>query len=70
MTRQFTNLELANCAKREVGQRKWVYPRRVASRDMTQEKADRELAMMEQIEREYREKANLEREQSDLLDLI
>jgi hypothetical protein len=51
--RKFTNEELATCAKREVGQRKWVYPRWIANGKLTQTKADREIAMMEEIARVF-----------------
>ena len=37
------------CAKREVGMRKRVYPRRVEAGRMTQAKADAETAAMEAI---------------------
>lgn len=41
--------ELVACAGREVGLRKGVYPKWVASGRMTQEQADKEIAMMETI---------------------
>jgi hypothetical protein len=37
------------CAERELGYRRHVYPRRVASKAMTQDLADREMARMEAI---------------------
>ena len=37
------------CAKRELGMRKHAYPRWCAEGRMTQEKADREIAMMAAI---------------------
>jgi hypothetical protein len=42
----FTASELVECARREVTQRRRVYPRLVENGRMTQEKADRETAMM------------------------
>lgn len=47
--------ELIACAEREVRFRQHVYPRRVAKRQMTQEKADRELELMEEIARRLHE---------------
>lgn len=41
--------ELIACAEREVRYREHVYPRRVAKRQMSPEKADRELEMMKAI---------------------
>lgn len=38
--------DLQKCCEREAGKRKHVYPRLVSGERMTQEKADRELAMM------------------------
>jgi hypothetical protein len=43
---RFTDAELAECAKREVKQRRRVYPNLVASGRMTQEFADRQIQMM------------------------
>ena len=42
----FGILELVECARREITQRTRVYPRLVENGRMTQEKADRETAMM------------------------
>jgi hypothetical protein len=46
--------ELAECAEREVKQRRRVYPNLVASGKMTQEFADKQIQMMEAIARDYR----------------
>lgn len=46
---RFSRDRLAECAEREVKQRVRVYPRLVAERRMTQEMADREIAMMKAI---------------------
>lgn len=45
----YTLHQLAACAEREVGKRKWVYPGLIDRKKMTREKVDREIAMMEQI---------------------
>lgn len=44
------------CAKREVAQRKRVYPRLVSKGSMSQAEADREIAIMEAIASDYQEK--------------
>lgn len=44
--------ELIECAEREVRMREYVYPGRVKSQKMSQQKADRELALMRAIVRE------------------
>jgi hypothetical protein len=62
----FTLEQLATCAEREVKQRRRVYPRWVEDRRMTQAFADEQLAMMEQIARDYRAKADAEAAKSDL----
>lgn len=41
------------CIQREIGQRNWVYPRRVADGRMTQAEADREIAVMQAILADY-----------------
>ena len=41
------------CARRELRMRRKVYPRRVANRKMSQEQADREIALMEAIVADY-----------------
>jgi hypothetical protein len=46
---RFSIDQLHVCARREVAQRKRVYPRLVRTGSMTQETADRELAMMQAI---------------------
>jgi hypothetical protein len=62
----FTAEQLATCAEREVKQRRRVYPRWVEDRRMTQAFADEQLAMMEQIARDYRAKADAEAAKGDL----
>mgnify|MGYP003529299287 FL=1 len=55
-----TNKDKAECAEREVKQRRYVYPRRVADGKMTQALADRQIALMEAIAADYRAKADEE----------
>jgi hypothetical protein len=49
------------CARRELGLREHVYPKRVKSRAMSQEKADFELAVMRAIVEDYRGQVEGER---------
>ena len=63
----FTYADLARCAQREVGQRKKVYPRLIAGQRMTQQMADRETAMMEEIARRLKEMADVEDKAGRLL---
>ena len=51
----FTLDDLARCAAREVRQRRRVYPRLVGRGTMTTAEADREIAMMAEIERRLRD---------------
>lgn len=46
---RFSDQELRDCAKRELEMRKMVYPGRVRSGKMSQQKMDAEIAMMESI---------------------
>lgn len=55
-----TNREKAECAEREVKQRRRVYPRFVADGRMTQDFADRQIATMEAIAADYRRMADAE----------
>ena len=57
---EITNKDKAECAEREVKQRRYVYPRRVADGKMTQALADRQIALMEAIAADYRAKADEE----------
>lgn len=63
----FSNREKAECAEREVKQRGWVYPKRVANQKMTQALADRQIALMSAIAAEYRAKADEEEAKERLL---
>lgn len=56
----FTAKDKAECAEREVKQREWVYPRRVADGKMSQELANRQLALMKAIAADYRAAADAE----------
>jgi len=55
-----TNREKHQAAAREVGYRKRVYARRVAAEQMTQAKADAEIAIMQEIADDYRRLAEAE----------
>jgi len=60
MANEFRASELAECAEREVKQRKRVYPRRITEGRMTQSLAERQIAMMEAIAAHYRSMARKE----------
>jgi hypothetical protein len=49
-----TDKDLHECAVRELAMRRGVYPKFVRSGRMTQEQADREIAMMEAIVEHFR----------------
>ena len=49
----FTNDEKRKAALRELSQRRHVYPRLVAAGKMTQAEADRQIALMTEIEADY-----------------
>jgi hypothetical protein len=53
--------DLAKCATREVAYRRRVYPRLIARRQMSQAKANEEIAMMEEIAALLAERAKGER---------
>jgi len=55
-----TNREKADCAERELKQRRRVYPRFVADGRMAQQFADRQIAIMEAIAGDYRALADAE----------
>jgi hypothetical protein len=54
----FTFLQKAECAAREVAQRRRVYPRLVAAGKMKADTSVIQIAMMLEIEAEYRAKAD------------
>lgn len=54
----FSDEDKAACARREVKQRRKVYFRLVRDCRMSQQKADREIAIMEEIAADYEAAAN------------
>jgi hypothetical protein len=54
--RPFTDKEKLDAIQREIGMRRRVYQRRVYSGQMEPETADWEIAVMEAIARDYRDK--------------
>lgn len=50
---RFTADQKAGCARREVAQRRKVYPRLVVAGKMSADRAAREIAMMEEITADY-----------------
>jgi hypothetical protein len=50
---EITRADKRKCLKREIGFRERVFPRRVADRKMDQSDADRELAIMRAIQKDY-----------------
>ena len=51
--------EKRECAEREVKMRRRVYPNWIAAGRMTQEAADKQIAMMDEIAADYRGKSEL-----------
>lgn len=64
--RNFTNKELAECAEREVTQRKRVYTRQVESGHMSINFAERQIKMMEEIAAIIRGAADRDAQKEDL----
>lgn len=60
----YSNAEKAACLLRELGWRRYVYPKRVADGRMTQFASDKEIAIMEAILADYQ--ALVERDNPDL----
>jgi hypothetical protein len=56
MVMRFTDEVKAKCAEREARIRREVYPNRVYTKRMSQQLADREIAIMDEIAAEYRAK--------------
>lgn len=50
---KFTNRQKMQCAQREVGFRRRVYERRVQEGKMDRRKADEEIALMDEIAKDY-----------------
>ena len=65
-TRTFSARSLADCAAREVKHRRRLYSYKVSNHEMTPEFAETQIAMMDQIAREYAAKASAEEAQEDL----
>ena len=59
--RMFTADDKLKAIEREIGYRRHVYPRRVMDKKMTQELADKQIAVMEAIAEDYRTAASKER---------
>jgi hypothetical protein len=57
----FTNEEKLTCVQRELKYRRRVYKRRIDMGTMSQELADRETALMEEIVADYQKLASSER---------
>lgn len=49
-----TDADKLACIEREIKFRSYVYPRRIDNGTMTQEKADREIAIMQSIAADYK----------------
>lgn len=64
---KFTAEELAACAEREVRQREYVYPRRIAAGSMTQALATKQTGMMRAIAVRLRAEADAEAQASRLI---
>jgi hypothetical protein len=64
---KFTAEELAACAEREVRQREYVYPRRIASGNMTQALATKQTGMMRAIAERLRAEADAEAKATRLI---
>lgn len=62
-----TNRDKADCAEREVKQRRRVYGRWVADGRMTQAFADRQIEVMEAIAKDYRAFADVDEAKGRLL---
>jgi hypothetical protein len=62
-----TAREKADCAWREVRKRQQVYPRLVLQKRMTQIGADRQIAVMQEIARDYERLAEADAQEERLL---
>jgi hypothetical protein len=47
------NIDKLRCVEREIAMRKSVYPKWIAAKRLSQENADREIAVMEAIREDY-----------------
>jgi hypothetical protein len=50
---RFTARQKMQCAQRETGYRRFVYPKRVVAGKMTQADADKQIAIMDEIAADY-----------------
>lgn len=57
LRRDWTPLQLVECIERELGYRRRVYPKMVASGRMSQDKSDREISQMETIKEKLQSEA-------------
>jgi hypothetical protein len=57
----YTAKEKLDAVQREIRMRRRVYPRRVSEQRMTQQLADREIAVMEAVAKDYEDLAVKER---------
>ena len=64
---EFTATQKLAAITREIGYRKFVYPKRVATRQMKQDKMDHEIAVMEAIAADYAKPAEEETAKARLL---
>lgn len=67
MTSPITARDKHDCARREVAQRRHVYPRLVAAEKMSAQFADRQLELMQAIAEDYRAQAEREEQETRLL---
>lgn len=67
MSDRFTARQKQQAAAREVAQRQRVYPRLVEAGKMKQADADKHIAIMSEIEADYRQRADAEDAKGRLL---
>lgn len=65
--RRFTSRDKMRAAQREVGFRRFVYPKRVAAGKMSRAKADEEIALMDEIAHDYGALAEAEEKKERLI---
>ena len=63
----FNTADKIKAIKREIGYRKKVYPNLIINKKMTQEYADKQVAVFEEILKDYEDLAKRENKQLDLL---
>jgi hypothetical protein len=57
---EFSATDKRKAITRELSFRRYVYPRRVEAKKMTQEQADQQIGVMEAIEADYKRQAEAE----------